>query len=750
LAILLPIFLVYQALAVPIEEYAYDTAEFHIYRAVVYSAARADGVLYPRWVQPINAGLGGPFFSLYPPLVYATMDVLHGAGLSHPMAWRLLVALAFVAASVGMFGLGLALLKRADVAIAGAAFFAYNGFLLRDLFERGAPSGMAVALFPAMLWLMLRFAERPSGMRLLLASLCLTAITLLHSQTAFLLIPLAGLLTVFLLVRDGFKRAVFALAPLIAGVLLAAFYMLPFPSEVQQVQFDNALGIDYTNPITNPLRLDDILTLPRSLDTGIDNNATDESPGGLIYAFVLLVGLPVIWNRWRQKRTAEAVLLAGLALLGLAVIWMQLDSATPVWSAFPSLGVFLFRWKLLGILGIITALIVSFALLRARPIVLAGLVVVYVSLQLGLAYPQLFYHYTRFAPAPTIADMQRSALEHHAFGLSSFNEFLPVARIEPLTEMELEKVAASPIETLPAGAAITAQHASTGLLELTISSPAPFAAALHILYFPGWAGYVDGQAQTLQAADATGYILMNVPAGVHTLTLKYEGTLLQHTGEAITLIALSILIALAVTWRGNGRREVDAEVVAPRLHWGILPLLLIAVALKAVWIDPQTTLFRNWSTCAAIDGAEIQTDVLFGERIRLCGLSIDRTEARPGDSLRVTLYWLLEQPATEPADSLVHLLGETFNPETGNPLWGQLDKLEPGDHPLVDWSVGRLYRDRYDLQIPAHTPPGDYQLEIGWWQLANGQRLKPRIARPLTALSISPLDALLYSRIVVR
>jgi hypothetical protein len=55
LAILLPLFLVYQALAIPIEEYAYDAAEVHIYRGVVYSAARADGVLYPRWVQPINA-----------------------------------------------------------------------------------------------------------------------------------------------------------------------------------------------------------------------------------------------------------------------------------------------------------------------------------------------------------------------------------------------------------------------------------------------------------------------------------------------------------------------------------------------------------------------------------------------------------------------------------------------------------------------------------------------------------------------
>ncbi len=748
LAILLPIFLVVQALTIPIEEYAYDTAEFHIYRAVVYSAARADGVLYPRWVQPINAGLGGPFFSLYPPLVYALIDILNIAGISHPLAWRILVALAFVAASVGMFGLGLALFKRADVAIAGAAFFAYNGFLLRDLFERGAPSGMALALFPAMLWSLLRFVEHPNGARLFWASLCLAAIILLHSQTSFLLMPLAGLMIVFIFLRDGFKHARFAFAPLVAGVLLAAFYMLPFPFEVKHVQFDNALTVDYTNPALNPLRLDDVLALPRHLDIGIDNNATGEAPGGLIHAFILLAALPMFWILWRQKRRAECALIVGLAILGLAIIWMQLESATPIWSALPGLGVFLFRWKLLGILPIITAIIIGFELTRARPLILAGLIVVYIAMQLGLAYPQLFYHYTQFSPVPTIAQMQQSTIEHRAFGLSSFDEFLPVARIAPLTEAELRQVAASPIENVPAGARILTQSQRTGWLELTIDSPASFVANLHTLYFPGWVGYLDGQLQNLQVADATGYIVMNVPAGTHKLTLKYEGTLIQHIGEAITLITFAILILLAMLWRGKNS-QVVSEIVAPRLHWSIVPMLLIAVIVKAAWLDPQTTLFRNSSTCTKIDGADIQVDVRFGEPIRLCGLSLDRREARPGDWMRVTLYWQLEKPATTPAHAFVHLLGALFNPATGNPLWGQHDKLEPGDHPLVDWSTGRLYRDRYDFQIPAHTPPGEYQLEIGWWQ-SNGKRLAPRIVRPLDSLSVSSLDALLYSQITIR
>ena len=92
LALLLPAALVSTALAYPIEEHASDAATVHVYRGVIFSAARAEGVAYPRWVQPINAGLGGPLFSFYSPLVYYLTDALHAVGIAHPLAWRLVVA----------------------------------------------------------------------------------------------------------------------------------------------------------------------------------------------------------------------------------------------------------------------------------------------------------------------------------------------------------------------------------------------------------------------------------------------------------------------------------------------------------------------------------------------------------------------------------------------------------------------------------------------------------------------------------
>jgi len=64
-ALLIAAFAIYPALKYPIEEYTEDASWFHIYRGVVFSDAMSDGQLFPRWVQPINAGLGGPLFTFY-------------------------------------------------------------------------------------------------------------------------------------------------------------------------------------------------------------------------------------------------------------------------------------------------------------------------------------------------------------------------------------------------------------------------------------------------------------------------------------------------------------------------------------------------------------------------------------------------------------------------------------------------------------------------------------------------------------
>ncbi len=126
-----------------------------------------------------------------------------------------------------------------------------------------------------------------------------------------------------------------------------------------------------------------------------------------------------------------------------------------------------------------------------------------------------------------------------------------------------------------------------------------------------------------------------------------------------------------------------------------------------------------------------------GESVRLAGYGLYRDRGvwgkqalspgatvRPGDRLFLDLYWQAEGPVGENYIVFTHLVGEAWNPATGNPVWAQ-DDHEPlrGGCPTSLWLPGRLLRDRYELALPAGTPAGEYLLEVGMYRWDTGERL---------------------------
>jgi hypothetical protein len=130
--------------------------------------------------------------------------------------------------------------------------------------------------------------------------------------------------------------------------------------------------------------------------------------------------------------------------------------------------------------------------------------------------------------------------------------------------------------------------------------------------------------------------------------------------------------------------------------------------------------------CGDVHGVDDYPNLNFDGRYQLCGYDLPRRAYVPGDWLEVTLYWQTDQPQDQLVSSFAHLVGTSFNPATGNPLWGQQDKLLPAGHPAPQWLPDMLYRDRYRFQIPSHTPPGSYLLEIQM----TGQTRQPATPAP--------------------
>jgi len=116
-------------------------------------------------------------------------------------------------------------------------------------------------------------------------------------------------------------------------------------------------------------------------------------------------------------------------------------------------------------------------------------------------------------------------------------------------------------------------------------------------------------------------------------------------------------------------------------------------------------------------------DTRFGENIRLVGYELDRVQIAPGETLQLTLHWQATAPVAQVYKVFTHLIGAT-NPVTQSPVWAQMDS-EPvgGSRPTTTWKAGETIDDRYGLQIPPDTPPGEYTLEVGMYDPATFVRL---------------------------
>jgi len=107
-----------------------------------------------------------------------------------------------------------------------------------------------------------------------------------------------------------------------------------------------------------------------------------------------------------------------------------------------------------------------------------------------------------------------------------------------------------------------------------------------------------------------------------------------------------------------------------------------------------------------------------GGAARLIGYDLDKTTARAGETLRLTLYWQVAARLDKDYTVFVHLL------DVENRVVGQRDS-QPlnGDYPTSFWRAGEIVQDVYEVPIDAQAKPGRHTLEVGMYLLATGERL---------------------------
>ncbi len=147
---------------------------------------------------------------------------------------------------------------------------------------------------------------------------------------------------------------------------------------------------------------------------------------------------------------------------------------------------------------------------------------------------------------------------------------------------------------------------------------------------------------------------------------------------------------------------------------------------------------EEWVSYELFSTELIPVEVMLDHGLRLRAYDVPRTEFHAGDQLDLRLYW--EAARAIPASYA--LFAHVSDPVTGVPL-AQYDAF-----PLIttdQWVGGARWVSEVAIPLPDDLPPGEYALNVGWFDPATGTRLavqgdQPGMGDGLVQVAILTVD----------
>jgi len=310
------------------------------------------GILYPHWAASADFGAGEPRFVFYPPLTW-----MLGAALGSALPWQFVpIALTFLfLAGTGLATRALArqALDNGAATVAGCVAI-FSGYALFTAYERTAFGELSGGLWlPLLLFFALR--DRNSASPLLRCALdCSTAPLALVVAACWLSNVPVGIMGCYLLAAIALVTSLLARswAPVLRaaigatlGTALAGLYLVPAAWEQRWV--------DVRQAISDPgLLIENSWLFARHADPALvyhDIELHKVSIIAFLMIAVALAGLLVCWLRGALKDYASGPAARRwwipLALIPLAILFLQLPLSLPLWNLLPKLRFLQFPWR---------------------------------------------------------------------------------------------------------------------------------------------------------------------------------------------------------------------------------------------------------------------------------------------------------------------------------------------------------------------------------------------------------------------
>lgn len=522
----------------------------HGARIAEMSKALTEGHFPVRWSQNFGYGFGMPLFEFYAPLPFYVGSFFYLTGIDLILSVKLLFLIANLGSLFGAYLLGKELFGYRGGVLLSAAF-TLAPYRAVNLFVRGAISeAWGIMALPWIILGIIQTTKSSSKKGFLILTLGLVTLMLSHNLTTMMFVPLSfiyalGYIFIFQQkTKESLKKIARVISSYILAIGLSSFYLIPAFIEKKFTQIDTIIG-GYFHYSNHFLYIRQFL-IPNwgygGSGWGPDDNISFFLGfGQIISLFIaLLVGAFLVKKFIKNKSQNNRQNLLHLALIGflLAVsLFMTLLKSQWAWDNLPLLNYIQFPWRFLAtavlFLAIITALVLK--LLNSVLIRTVYFVVIYLIIIIGN-----FYYFRPEKMMDNPYDLyygDEGKIRAEMSGV--LKDYIPIQMNYEgdilRTQFEQFKLPEN-TETI-----LNDTHQKIYSFNLATSQSISFP----IANFPNWTVEIDGQ-QTTSQTDQSGLLTAYIPAGKHTVGIRFANSTVRNIADLTSLAALISLLGYLV------------------------------------------------------------------------------------------------------------------------------------------------------------------------------------------------------------
>ncbi len=708
-------------------------AEIHLHRIISAAVNMDAGYLYPRWTPYLHHGFGYPIHNFYAPglhIIGAAIYLL--TPLDGVTVFKLLQFFFTLLYPLGAYRFARIFTGRRGALLA-AAVYTYAPFRFDELWlQTNLSQFCAMALLPFLFSSIAKGIQTQQKQFIACIGIFFGAITLLHHPTGFLTAPFAGLYALWMALFGNphpspphsefvtpqqvlwrLKNLFIPTTGLILGIGLSAVFWLPALAEFRYVQISSIQRGTF-NAASNLIALSDLLRPILPIDRNLQNPARFFSPG-LLHIFLATLGFlaALLFQRKLSVWAFQNVVIG--TVFALIAVFLMTPASAWLWENLPIANFVVYPWRLLGMVAL--AVIPSIAMLpdffsaRWRNWIAGGLILAILMTALPMLYAPLnFYIPGELVPGEAFVYEKRTG----NLGLTSGNEYLPIWAEErpiggsPMEHQFFEWRVGLYQDSLSENviySRVTIDCPKTTTCY-QIETPQAFLLLFNQMYYPAWHVTLDNTPIEVTPEGIHGLIGLNMPAGKHTLTIQYAGTPIQHIGTLISLISIGIASALLLLRKQTAESVSHHDTPTYKLAGTIGAVVIIFVIVNQIYLLPNTDFMRPASNPDE-PPAQQRIHIAFGDTLALTGYDISATNAAPGETITVRLYWHLRQATPISPRASVQITDIN-----GTNVWAQMDSASIAGQNFANWQPGKYAIDTYTLTVTPDTPPFVGQVRV--------------------------------------